>query len=54
MKRVTLLPHRNDWTEIQRDAVTMLDAISPIAEPGDVATWRRPRDNEHTLLVEDL
>ena len=21
MKRVTLLPHGNDWTEIQRDAV---------------------------------
>ena len=25
MNRVTLLPHRNDWTEIQQDAVKMLE-----------------------------
>lgn len=45
MKRVTLLPHRNDWTEIQRDAVTMLECH--IANRG---TWR-PGDVERTPLT---
>jgi hypothetical protein len=35
VKRVSLLPHRNDWTEIQRDAVTMLECH--IANRG---SWR--------------
>ena len=33
---VSLLPHRTDWTELQRDAVTMLECH--IANRG---TWRR-------------
>jgi hypothetical protein len=45
MKRVTLIPHRNDWAEIQRDAVTMLECH--IANRG---TWR-PGDLERTPLT---
>jgi hypothetical protein len=40
MRRVSLLPHRNTWTEIERDAVKVLECY--IANrgwhpPGDVA-----------------
>lgn len=27
MKRVSLLPHRNDWSELERDAVTMRQGV---------------------------
>jgi hypothetical protein len=36
MRRVSLLPHRNTWTEIQRDAVKALECY--IANRG----WHRP------------
>lgn len=45
MKRVSLLPHRNDWTELERDAVTMLECH--IANRG---SWRRG-DVERTPLT---
>ena len=45
MNRVTLLPHRNDWSEIERDAVTMLECH--IANRG---SWRRG-DVERTPLT---
>lgn len=45
VKRVSLLPHRHDWTEIQRDAVTMLECH--IANRG---SWRRG-DVERTPLT---
>jgi hypothetical protein len=35
MKRVSLLPHRKTWTEIERDSVKMLECY--IASRG----WRR-------------
>ena len=36
MNRVSLLPHRNDWTEIQHDAVKMLEYVV-----GNRGSWRR-------------
>jgi hypothetical protein len=39
MKRVSLLPHRNDWTEIQMDAVAVIEhalAMRALDRPGDV------------------
>ena len=39
MKRVSLLPHRNDWTEIQKDAVAVIEhalAMRALDRPGDV------------------
>jgi hypothetical protein len=38
MRRVSLLPHRNTWTEIERDAVKVLECY--IANRG----WHRPGD----------
>jgi hypothetical protein len=38
MRRVSLLPHRNTWTEIERDAVKVLECY--IANLG----WHRPGD----------
>jgi hypothetical protein len=38
-RRVSLLPHRNDWTEIQRDAVSVIEharAMRALDRPGDV------------------
>ncbi len=37
--RVSLLPHRNDWTEIQKDAVAVIEhalAMRALDRPGDV------------------
>lgn len=37
--RVSLLPHRNDWTEVQRDAVKVIEhalAMRALDRPGDV------------------
>jgi len=45
MKRVSLLPHRNDWSELERDAVTTLECH--IANRGN---WRRG-DVERTPLT---
>jgi hypothetical protein len=39
MKRVSLLPHRNDWTEIQKDAVAVIEhalAMRALDRPGDL------------------
>ena len=49
--RVSLLPHRNDWTEIQRDAVTMLECTSGIAGVGGTATWSGSRSPSSTSSV---
>jgi hypothetical protein len=45
MARVSLLPHRSDWTELERDAVAMLECH--IANRGE---WR-PGDVERTPLT---
>lgn len=39
LPRVSLLPHRNDWSELERDAVAVIEhalAMRGLDRPGDV------------------
>jgi hypothetical protein len=41
LPRISLLPHRSDWTEIERDAVNVIEhalAMRALDRPGDVLT----------------